>query len=59
MSATLVHVLLLIVALPLQIALLLVNRRTRWLTPGELRFWTIALFVFVEIGYLVLSQAVA
>ena len=40
-------------ALPLQLALIPMNARTRWLTPGEIRFWTIAIFVLLEICYLI------
>ncbi len=40
------------IAFPFQLGLVAVNARTRWLTPGELRFWGIAIFVFLEIVYL-------
>ena len=47
-----VHLLLLLAALPLQVGLVLVNARARWLSPGELRFWGVALFLIVEIVYM-------
>lgn len=43
------HILALIVSLPLQLALLPFNRRRQWFTPGELRFWAVAVFVVVEV----------
>jgi hypothetical protein len=43
------------IALPFQLGLVPLNARTRWLTVGELRFWTISIFVFVEICYLIAS----
>lgn len=46
------QILVLLAALPVQLALIPLNARTRWLTPGELRFWTIAAFVIFEVGYL-------
>ena len=46
----------LIAALPLQLALIPLNARTRWLTAGELRFWSVAVFIGVEFGYLALFQ---
>jgi hypothetical protein len=46
------HPLLLLAALPLQLGLAVLNGRTGWLTPGELRFWGVAVFVFVELAYL-------
>jgi hypothetical protein len=45
----------LVAALPLQLALVPINARTRWLTSGELRFWSVAIFVLVEIVYLAVS----
>ena len=45
---------LLLAALPAQLGLVALNARTRWLTPGELRFWGVAAFVFVEIAYIVI-----
>jgi hypothetical protein len=32
------------------------NARTRWLTPGELRFWSVAIFIAAEMFYLALFQ---
>ena len=43
------------IALPFQLALVPLNARMRWLTPGELRFWTVSIFIFVEICYLIAS----
>jgi len=54
--ATAIHAWLLLVALPLQFGLVAVNARWRWLTPGELRFWTIAVFVFVEVAAMILPR---
>jgi hypothetical protein len=48
--------LILCIALPLQLALVPVNARTRWLTPGELRFWSVSIFVCVELAYLIASS---
>ena len=56
MQPGLIHVALLIAALPLQAGLVVANQRLRWLTPGEIRFWTIAVFVVVEILYMIVSQ---
>ena len=39
------QILVLLAALPVQLALIPLNARTGWLTPGELRFWTVAIFV--------------
>ncbi len=46
------HLLALLVALPLQLALIPLNRRREWLSPGELRFWAVAIFVTVEVVFL-------
>ncbi len=48
----LAHLLILLIALPFQLGLAGVNARVRWFTPGELRFWGIAVFVLFEIIYL-------
>jgi hypothetical protein len=48
----LAHLLVLLIALPFQLGLAGVNARVRWFTPGELRFWGIAVFVLFEIIYL-------
>lgn len=54
MSTTpLAHVILLLLAMPLQLGLAALNTRMRWFTPGELRFWGVAIFLILEIGYLV------
>jgi hypothetical protein len=45
----------LVAALPLQLALVPINARKGWLTPGELRFWCVAIFVLVEIIYLAVT----
>jgi hypothetical protein len=50
------QLLVLCIALPLQLALVPLNARTRWLTPGELRFWSVSIFICVEFGYLIISQ---
>ncbi len=42
----------LLAALPVQLAFIPLNARTRWFTPGELRFWSVATFVIFEVGYL-------
>lgn len=47
-----VHLALLLAALPLQIGLVLANARTGWFTPGEIRFWGIAAFAILEIAYM-------
>ena len=47
------HLLVLLLALPLQLGLAMLNSRTGFFTPGELRFWGVALFLIVEIAYLV------
>ncbi len=52
-STVLGHLLVLLLALPLQLGLASLNSRTRFFTPGELRFWGVALFLIVEIAYLV------
>ncbi len=51
-TTPLLHLVLLLLALPLQLGLAVLNGRTRWLTPGELRFWGVAIFLIVEIIYL-------
>jgi hypothetical protein len=49
----LAHLGLLLLALPLQLGLAGLNARARWFTPGELRFWAVAVFVILEIAYLI------
>jgi hypothetical protein len=51
-TSPLAHLLLLLLALPLQAGLVLVNARRDWFTPGELRFWGVAVFVMLELVYL-------
>ncbi len=46
------HVLVAAVCVPFQLAIAVWNTRRRWLTPGEVRFWGIALFVAAEFVYL-------
>ncbi|MEA2781705.1 MAG: hypothetical protein QOK29_3249 [Rhodospirillaceae bacterium] len=55
MKVLLTQLVVLAIALPFQLALVPFNARTRWLTPGELRFWTVSIFVFAEICYLIAS----
>lgn len=52
-TTPLAHVLLLLLASPLQLSLAVLNGRRQWFTPGELRFWAVAVFVILEIIYLV------
>jgi hypothetical protein len=52
-TSPLAHVVLLLLALPLQFGLAALNGRMAWFTPGELRFWGVAVFLILEIGYLV------
>ena len=47
------HFILLLLACPLQLSLVSLNGRTQWFTPGELRFWALAIFVILEIIYLI------
>jgi hypothetical protein len=47
------HLIALLLALPLQLGLAALNSRTSFFTPGELRFWGIAVFIIVEVGYLI------
>ena len=51
-TTPLAHLVVLLIALPFQMGLAALNARVRWFTPGELRFWAIAVFVFLEILYL-------
>jgi len=48
------HILALVIALPMQLAMVPLNRRAQWFTPGELRFWAVAVFVTVEVVLLAL-----
>lgn len=52
-STMLGHLVVLLLALPLQLGLALLNSRTAFFTPGELRFWGVAVFLIVEIAYLI------
>jgi len=47
------HFILLLLACPLQLGLATLNSRRQWFTPGELRFWAVAIFVLLEIIYLI------
>jgi hypothetical protein len=47
------HAILLGLSLPLQLAFIPLNTRKKWFTPGELRFWAVAVFVLVEILYMI------
>ncbi len=47
------HLIVLLIALPLQLGLAAVNNRTSFFTPGELRFWGVAVFIICEIAYLI------
>jgi hypothetical protein len=53
-TTPLAHVLLLLLATPLQLGLAVLNGRRQWFTPGELRFWAVAVFIILEIAYLIL-----
>jgi hypothetical protein len=55
MKTLLTHAIILGIALPLQLGLVPFNAAKRWLTPGELRFWTIAVFILIELIYLAIS----
>lgn len=46
------HLLVFASALPFQISLVPLNRARGWFSPGELRFWTVAIFVIAELTYL-------
>ena len=39
-------------AAPVQLAIGILNTRTRWLTAGEVRFWCLVIFVAAELIYL-------
>jgi hypothetical protein len=49
------QLLILALAVPLQLSLLPLNAQKHWFTPGELRFWAVALFVLVEVVYLIVT----
>jgi hypothetical protein len=46
------QLLILAASLPFQLLLVPLNERKCWFTPGELRFWSVVVFVIVEIVYL-------
>ena len=46
------HIIVFAVCAPFQILLGIWNTRRRWLTPGEVRFWGVAIFVAAEMIYL-------
>ena len=46
------HIIVFAVCTPFQILLGIWNTRKRWLTPGEVRFWGVAIFVAAEMIYL-------
>ena len=50
--AMLEHVAVAAVCVPFQLMIGVWNTRRRWLTPGEVRFWGVALFIAVELVYL-------
>lgn len=52
-STMLGHLIVLLLALPLQLGLAAWNGRSGVFTPGELRFWGVAVFLIVEIAYLI------
>ena len=39
-------------AAPFQLGIGVLNTRKKWLTPGEVRFWGVMLFVAAEFTYL-------
>jgi hypothetical protein len=49
------QLLILALAVPLQLSLLPLNAQKHWFTPGELRFWAVALFVLIEVVYLIVT----
>lgn len=46
------QLLVLAASLPFQLLLVPLNKSRRYFTPGELRFWSVAIFIIVEIVYL-------
>ena len=52
-TTPLAHFALLLLASPFQLGLAIFNGHNRWFTPGELRFWAVAVFVLLEIIYLI------
>ncbi len=49
------HVIVVAVCAPFQLMIGVWNTRRKWLTPGEVRFWGVALFVTAEFLYLGVS----
>lgn len=49
------HIIVLAICLPLFIGLGILNSRLNLLTPGEIRFWGVCIFVAVEFLYLGLA----
>ncbi len=49
------HIVVLVVCLPLFIGLGILNTRRDLLTPGEVRFWGVCIFVAAEFIYLRVS----
>jgi hypothetical protein len=49
------HIIVLAICLPLFIGLGMLNSRLNLLTPGEIRFWGVCIFVAVEFLYLGLA----
>jgi hypothetical protein len=49
------QLLVLALAVPFQLVLLPINARKHWFTPGELRFWAVAIFIVVEVVYLIVT----
>ncbi len=50
--AVLEHIIVFAVCAPFQLLLGVWNTRSKWLTPGEVRFWGMAIFVVAEFIYL-------
>jgi len=50
--AMLAHIIIFAACVPLQFGLGVWNTRKKWLTPGEVRFWGMAIFVTAEFIYL-------
>jgi hypothetical protein len=46
------HIIIFAVCAPLQLLLGVWNTRKKWLTPGEVRFWGMSIFVTAEFIYL-------
>ena len=46
------HVLVAAVCVPFQLLIGVWNTRSKWLTPGEVRFWGVAVFLVAEFVYL-------